>query len=326
MKTGTVLKIVALACVAVFAVGVLAFGLMTGFGFGDLIAGTAEGMTPYEIPYEYTEEAEYLREIKIDWVSGPVTLSLYDGDVIRITETARRELQENEKLEFDLSGGELSVKWDSALFHFSVMADQSKSLEVWIPEALADSLSKVSVRSVSGDIRTENFAAKDVSFGTTSGGMEIRGIRAETMELSSTSGDITGENLTASEKLRAGNTSGETVLTVLTAGELELNTTSGEILAEGVADALSCRSVSGNVALTMRKWAESAEISTVSGKVEFTAPEAEDGFTCDFSSVSGDLTCGFEAQKSGDTYTYGAGAAKLKISTTSGDVLLNPTK
>ena len=324
MKTGMVLKIVALACVAVFAVGVLAFGLATGFGFGDIVAGNAEGMTPYEVPYDYMEETEYLREIKIDWVSGPVTLTLYDDHVIRVRETARRELKENEKLELDLSGGELSVKWDSALLHFSVMADQSKSLEVWIPRELADSLSKVSVRSVSGDIRTENFAADEAAFHTTSGGIEVNGIRAETLELSSTSGEITGENLEATDKLRASNTSGGTTLTALTAGELELNTTSGEMEAAGVAEQLSCRSVSGGVKLTMEKWAQRAEISTVSGSVTLSAPETADGFTCAFDSVSGDLTSVFAVQESDDTYTYGSGAAKLKISTTSGDVSLIP--
>lgn len=317
------MKIAALACVAIFAVGVLVFGLSTGFGFGDLFDKLEESAAAAEVPYNYTEEAEYLRKIKIDWVSGPVTLALYDGDVIRVTETAHRELRENEKLELDLSGGELSVKWSGELFHFSIMPEQSKSLEVQIPRALADSLSSISVHSVSGDIHTEGFAAEEVGFHTTSGNIDVKGVRAETLELSSTSGDITGVNLTGSEKLRAGNTSGETVLTALTAGELELSTTSGEVEAEATAEEIRCQSVSGDIELTMQKWAQDAEISTVSGKVNITAPEAADGFICKFSSVSGDFNCGFEAQKAGDTYTYGGGAAELKISTTSGNASLS---
>ena len=38
MKTQKVLKITALSCVAVFALGVLIFGLVTGFGIEDVRA------------------------------------------------------------------------------------------------------------------------------------------------------------------------------------------------------------------------------------------------------------------------------------------------
>ena len=94
MKTQKILKITALSCIAVFALGVLIFGLVTGFGIEDvraLFEKPAE--SGYDTPYTYTEDLDYLDELVIDWPGGPVTLSLYDGDVVTVTETARRALE-----------------------------------------------------------------------------------------------------------------------------------------------------------------------------------------------------------------------------------------
>lgn len=322
MKAGKILTIIALACVAVFAIGVLAFGLATGFGFGDFFDTIDTGV--YETPYTYTEEAEYLREISVSWSSGPVSLSFYDGDVIRVTETAKHALKEEEKLLLELSGGELSIRWSSEWLHLDFMRDTSKKLEVQIPRQFANTLDSVSIETASANIEVENLAAAEASFHTISGNLELKNIRAEELKVSSTSGDILGESLTGSEKLRAESVSGKITLTALTADALELDTTSGEIHIEGAAAELYCDSVSGDIALAMQKWAEEAEISSVSGKVAVTAPETADGFTCEFSSVSGDFHCGFAAQKEKDIYVVGAGKAEMKISTTSGDVRLEP--
>ena len=103
MKTQKVLKITALSCIAVFALGVLIFGLVTGFGIEDvraLFEKPAE--SGYDTPYTYTEDLDYLDELVIDWPGGPVTLSLYDGDVVTVTETARRALEEEEKLALEI--------------------------------------------------------------------------------------------------------------------------------------------------------------------------------------------------------------------------------
>lgn len=88
MKTHKALKIAALSCVAVFAIGVLAFGLATGFGIRDLLGfwRDTEQNGSYDTPYTYTESLEYLDELAIDWAAGPVTLSLYDGDDVTVTE------------------------------------------------------------------------------------------------------------------------------------------------------------------------------------------------------------------------------------------------
>ena len=127
MKTQKVLKITALSCVAVFALGVLIFGLVTGFGVEDvraLFEKPAE--SGYDTPYTYTEDLDYLDELVIDWPGGPVTLSLYDGDVVTVTETARRALEEEEKLALEIDGG--TLRFRHLFTRFEVQLDDIASV------------------------------------------------------------------------------------------------------------------------------------------------------------------------------------------------------
>ena len=88
----------------------------------------------------------------IDWPGGPVTLSLYDGDVVTVTETARRALEEEEKLALEIDGGTLSIRWNSAWLQAGISDEEAKRLEVQVPQTLAEDLSAVSIRTSSGDV------------------------------------------------------------------------------------------------------------------------------------------------------------------------------
>ena len=228
MKTQKVLKITALSCIAVFALGVLIFGLVTGFGIEDvraLFEKPAE--SGYDTPYTYTEDLDYLDELVIDWPGGPVTLSLYDGDVVTVTETARRALEEEEKLALEIDGGTLSIRWNGAWLQAGISDDEAKRLEVQVPQTLAEDLSAVSIRTSSGDVSAAGFAAREISLETVSGDIDAAALRAGRLTLNSTSGEIRGENLEGTENVTAGNVSGETALTGVQAGTLALSSTSG---------------------------------------------------------------------------------------------------
>lgn len=322
MHAGAWLTVIALGCVAIFAVAVLIYGLSTGFGLADLFRSTA-GST-YDTPYTYTEEATTLREIEVDWTSGPVKLEFYSGDTIQITETAKRELKEDEKLLLELSGGKLSIHWNSAWLDFNIMPDDSKQLEIRIPEQFADTLESVDIDTASSDIVMQDLTAAEIRFETVSGDIEISNITAENLKLDTTSGTVTGSGLTGTKSLRVGCVSGDMALTGMEAGILELDSTSGRIEAEGKAEEAAFDSVSGEIIAALRNQPEKLTAESVSGSMEITLPESQTGFLCKFSSVSGNFDCGFDTQKSGDLYLYGEGNSEVKLSTTSGDVLLNP--
>lgn len=322
MHAGAWLTLIALGCVAIFAVAVLIYGLSTGFGLADLFRNTA-GST-YDTPYTYTEEATTLRQIEVDWISGPVKLEFYSGDTIQITETAKRELKEDKKLLLELSGGKLSIQWNSSWLDFNMMPDDSKQLEIRIPEQFADTLESVDIDTASSDIVMQDLTAAEIRFETVSGDIEISNITAENLKLNTTSGTVTGSGLIGTESFSAGCVSGDMELTGIEAGLLKLDSTSGRIEAEGKAEEAAFDSVSGEIIAALRNQPEKLTAEGVSGSIEITLPESQAGFLCKFSSVSGDFDCGFDTQKSDDLYLYGEGKSEIKLSTTSGDVLLNP--
>lgn len=321
MRAGAWLTIIALGCVAIFAVAVMIYGIATGFGFADFFERAVGDA--YDTPYTYSEETNSLRNIEVDWVSGPVTMEFYDGDTIQITETARHQLDDNEKLLLEVSGGTLAIHWDSSWLDLSIMQDDSKSLEILIPQQFTDTLESVSIETASGDITLQDLSATEMSFETVSGMIDVRNISAEVLLIESTSGEIIGSSLKGTERFKAGSVSGNMELIGITAGEMKLDTTSGVITAEAKADTVIGDSVSGNLSLVMQNQPEKLTMESVSGSLDVTLPESKGGFLCTFSSVSGDFNCNFDTQKSGDLYMYGEGSAEVKLSTTSGNAELN---
>ena len=101
------LRIISICSVAVFALGVLIYGFSTQFGIPDLMKKSDD--TVREMPYVYEQAVKTLREIEVDWANGPITLNFHSGDLIQITETAKKEISEDEKLYLEVSGGMLSV-------------------------------------------------------------------------------------------------------------------------------------------------------------------------------------------------------------------------
>lgn len=322
MQTQRILKLVALGCVAVFAIGILIFGLVTGFGIGDLI--DMEKDKKYDTPYTYTEQLDYLDALVVEWANGPVEVSVYDGDDVTVTETAQDTLKEAEKLEIVINGGTLTVRWDSTWMPLQIMEENWKALKVQLPRALVEDLTRISVRNDAGDVSVQALTAREIQMETTSGNLEATDLNAGEMTLTAVSGAVHGTGLTGSERLDIRNVSGETVLSGVKAGALSLSTTSGKVEAEGRADTVSCKSVSGAVTLSLQKLAEKTEISSVSGSVTLRAPEAQEGFAATLKTVSGHITCGFKSTQDGDVWTAGDGKASVRITTTSGAVTMEP--
>ncbi len=321
INAGTILRIAAIFCVAVFAACVLWYGFSTQFGVPDLLKKSDD--TVREMPYVYEEEVKTLRGIEVDWANGPVTLKFYDGDMIRITETAKKEIGEDEKLYLEVSGGTVSVKWNSSRLQLGLFREDAKQLELLIPETFFETLEAVQIKTVSGDIGIDGLSAEEAVFESTSGELHLSNITTELFRAETVSGDIFCRTVNALKEVSVSSNSGNLDLTGMTGGEVELDNTSGETVLEGTAGTLECVSVSGDIKLDMHAWPTETLLETVSGATEIYAPDTEDGFLCSVSTVSGDFDCGFETQKNGKLYQRGAGKNSMEIHSTSGNIELH---
>lgn len=236
--------------------------------------------------------AAKVERLDIGWIAGDVEISVYDGDEIKVTESASRALAENEKLRWKLDDGVLRLRYCA----LGVCNVQSKSLTVLIPKTLI--LEELTVDVTSAGLTLNGLSVSgEVNFDSVSGGIRAGELRCEGLYISTVSGEAEIDG--SMEKLR-------------------YSSTSGEIRASGLPEGCQVETdtVSGNTELRFEGCPGDIEADSVSGKVSLYLP-GNVGFELDYDSVSGDLDCDFPQLRGvfGDRVMF-----SIDVDTTSGDL------
>lgn len=217
------------------------------------------------------------RSINIDWTSGFVTVELYDGQGIELSETM-------------MDGGDVSLKmeWrvdedDSTLDILSqpltVSASEKKHLTVKLPRSMV--LHELDIDTVSAavsvDLTDEDTLTLDeLDVTSVSGAVSVNAANAASISLSTTSGAISGSVRT--QELQTDSVSGNVDLTLdILPTELDIETSSGPVtLAIPTGKTTSVLSV---------------ELRTTSGQFSSDVPvtHTKDA-PWEFQTVSGDVT------------------------------------
>lgn len=217
------------------------------------------------------------RSINIDWTSGFVTVELYDGQGIELSETM-------------MDGGDVSLKmeWrvdedDSTLDILSqpltVSASEKKHLTVKLPRSMV--LHELDIDTVSAavsvDLTDEDTLTLDeLDVTSVSGAVSVNAANAASISLSTTSGAISGSVRT--QELETDSVSGNVDLTLdILPTELDIETSSGPVtLAIPTGKTTSVLSV---------------ELRTTSGQFSSDVPvtHTKDA-PWEFQTVSGDVT------------------------------------
>lgn len=317
MKRTLVFKLVIYCLAAVFLIGVLIYGISTGFGFKDLKKTDEK----YSKSYNYTAEATDITDIKIDWLSGLVEFKLGSGKEIQIKESAEKELDEKDKLILESNDGTLKISWNGEPWYTRIgLFKESKKLVVVVPKTMA--LGSVSINATSAQIKTGAFAADSASFSNAAGNITTSGIKAGNIEIKSASGNISASKL-LSTNLTVSNTSGKIEVLESVSDKYSVKSVSGDINVTGAAADITAQSVSGNISFQSGIMPASTNVGAVSGRVTLKIPENE-GFILKNQSVSGNLTTSLQIQTQGDInfYKNPSSANKVELQTTSGEMEL----
>lgn len=324
LKKSQIFTIVTFSTAALLLTGILVIGMNTdGFRFGEIMN---EAMGFHNAEKVELSQDEAVEEVEINWVAGPVTVGKSPDNNIYVTESAYREIGEEDAMKVSFSGGKLTVRWDGQWFrrwvNWSIFnfGRGDKALEVLIPESESVDMS---VSNTSGGVRVEGFAGKGMSFSSTSGDLLLAGLTVEKdLNASTVSGDIIMDGVAGGE-LNISTTSGSLKMEGMTAESLNISTTSGESAYSGGAKEIHGSTVSGEMDFALTECPAQAALESVSGDVTLGLPE-NDGFTAIYSSVSGEFESDFpttgDKGKHNGTVSYGTGSAKLKFSTTSGEM------
>ena len=283
----------------------LAFGLTVlqiahhrgdSFGAGaPLISFNSSGSFDYDQKgYEICTDGEEsfsakdVRALRIDWLSGSVSVERYDGREVVVREEAPVRLTEDHCMRLKLSGGTLSILPCAN----KVRNLPEKQLTVLVPRSLT--LSEVTADATSASVTLSGVeAAEDIRAYSLSGSLRVEDCRCFALDLDSTSGsqhvlrcevknaveaDSLSGSFTAEELvclfLDADSSSGSLKADALSCDELRLSSISGSQRVSG----LDCRtaeasSTSGSIRLGFAASPASVDVETTSGSVELTFPK-----------------------------------------------------
>ena len=309
-------KIITIACWSITGLAItgLVLWLLYGSSFGLLRNGALsiwpigtswETLTgPYEPVDAYNVPVAGIDAMKINWEAGAVTINPYDGEDIRITELAQRELSEDERLQFAISDGTLTIRYHSRDIVLRRMPQ--KRIEIHVPHSLSENLSNLTIDTVSGSINVDGINAGSQKVNAVSGSVMLKGSNADKLDVNTTSGSITIDSFEAREmKLRS--VSGSLRISNGTSDDLDCGSTSGAINIGGSFQNASLRSISGRVVLDNSALVTTVKVSSTSGGTELSGSFDN----VDLSSVSGALSVSSSIIPS-----------SLRASTTSGRVMI----
>ena len=243
---------------------------------------------------------EGINRIDVDWVLGDVSMVLWDGKTVSVSEIG--DFADDKKVHTAVIDGALMIKF-TASGNLGMKA-ASKSLTVKIPETMV--LSGIAADTVSADVSIDmKTEVKTVDIDTVSGSTDIRNLSGDSVGVDTTSGRIT--------------VSGATFV------KAEFDSVSGRIeIDDSALTGVDAETVSGKINCSFREGAvlDELDFSSVSGDIELMLP-ANVGFEAKLSSVSGDLNTDFACVRNGKIYTCGDGSIKISADTTSGDLTIN---
>ncbi|MBO6055215.1 MAG: DUF4097 family beta strand repeat protein [Oscillospiraceae bacterium] len=273
--------------------------------------------------YESRLDASGLDAIEIDWPRGEVLVVADEqGSEIRMVEKRPEDAQ---AMSFETPGRTLRIRCASPGVHLQ----KNKDLEVHLPISFSDRFTLLSLRTVSADVDLHDFQVHTLNLSTTSGDITARNLTAGSfsaagassdMELSLDAQDMDLKTNSGDIELRSAAGGSAAIRTVSgdmdIAGNyrsLHLQTVSGDLSFDGSCEEISAGSVSGEVELDLQDWPVQIQTFTTSGDVDIEVPSGRE-CAVQFHSVSGTLrTSGIRNPMPGN------GTPEIQIRTVSGD-------
>jgi len=268
------MRVVTIVCRVITALALIGLaiwfitGSVFGVGWGGNrfpffnIGGRESLSGPFEVAGSQSVSTAGLTSINIDWVAGHVTVLPYDGNEIMVTESAQRQLRDNERFAVSTSGDTLVIRFTER----PQRRMPAKQLEVLVPRELGENMTLLKIDTVSGGVSANEIGAERLSVESVSGSVNISGDFARA-DFSSVSGALIFNNAAPRSRV-------------------DVDSTSGAINLTGNFDNVDVNNVSGSIAITSSVVPGTLSVNTVSGSTTVTIPN-EGTITVSHSSVSG---------------------------------------
>lgn len=252
--------------------GILNFGFFNSYTFNDdgYSAGNAE-------------LDDDIKSINVDWIEGSVKFSVSNGKTLNIYEEESQTIEDDYKLRYKIKDGNtLDIKY---VKNNTTINRLYKNLVIEIPKDLADKMEKVYVSTASAETYASDLVVKE-------------------FEVDTASGDVSGANLSVNT-LSVDGASSNISFTDTQTQQIECSLASGDLKYDGKVDNVSFSSASGDLFANILNTPKKINAETASGDVVLGFPKDIKGFSAQFDTASGELTCDFEGIFSEDYFIYG---------------------
>lgn len=231
-----------------------------------------------------------ITSVKVDWAFGEVILVQTDGTTASVEEAADG-LTEDQRVRSYVDGNTLRIKFWKSGYSATLENPSLKTVTVTIPslpgeldvEAASATIQAkgklqaavLELSSTSGMIEVDELTATSVDLETTSGSITASKITASAMDLDSMSGSIdVGEIVVDGGDVDCDTSSGSIKLDKITARKVDVESTSGKIkLGEVICNSIECDSSSASQTVGKLQCATKAEFTCTSGSIEVLQAE-----------------------------------------------------
>ena len=253
MKTSAIVRIILWTLTAFILTGILITGTAARGRFRLFFGGSGD--------YTYgpaTINASQIDEVKVEWVSGDITITESENDTISFDETSNKALETNEQLGYRIDDRKLIIVQTDQNYWFG--SAPSKDLQLSLPPMLyaltletvsADvtmtgdfTIHEVDMESVSARLDINELSSSEISLETVSGRLDLTVGKTvpEKVDVSTVSANVTiywpeDEGFTAEMEAVSGNTS----------SDFSTISQNGRIIYGNGACEINCESVSGDL-------------------------------------------------------------------------------
>jgi len=281
----------------------------------------------YSINEEKANKVKDIKEIYVDNSFPDINVKVENTDEVKAHLYGKMTSNFKPKLETKVEGNKLIIK-SSSESHFGFMNFSGNlNLDITIPSSYNSS---IEINSASGKVTTLSpLKLSDFKIHLASGDTNLKDLTAEDLTVKSSSGVITGGNV-SSKNTHFESTSGNIKLKSLTTEDIIISSSSGVINGETITSKkASIKSTSGDI-IFKNLTSDNLAISSSSGSIKGDTVNSKDTL---LSSTSGDMKLstfkGNIDQKTSSgkvLITYSEFNNNVKLSSTSGDITLNLPK
>lgn len=322
--------------VALFLILLLAFSISRG----KISSGGGYGM---KLVNSQTVNLSNINSIIVKYSSENITILPSDTGELIFKEYMNYEPEENDLSKIDINGNELYIYDSPNHFHFTVWPFvRTHTIEIYLPTEYSNhlsvnsssgniscipklSLSGLSVKSTSGNIKFGNVYADNIKADAASGNISFD-LAEGNRDFTAKSGNI---NVIAGSGDSRFRTSSGNITIMNAAGYLDVLTSSGRIQVSASEGAGKLIATAGNINLELSTLIDDLNITASSGNVKLTI-DGDNSFGFKANASSGDIRTYFDNElsynKKGNSAngTHGTNPAYyISITTTSGNIKVN---